>query len=391
MTDEHTEGGEHPGARDRSPALLAIGLSIIALLLGVVALIAAVRASRSLLPAALIEMGAEQLQEEKLRQEILNLQRQRSPWTWIPVALTVGIPAAGLVVTLWKNVEERKQQRLENQREHEAILRQQRHETMQRFDEQFASIVTNLGSEKPATQASSALSLLAFMKPEYAEYSNQILLVLLANLRVDHPPEVNKMLVWVFERVVRQQFSSGRDEDRELALRLSGARLDRIDLSGLDLTGVDLGFASLRGANLRDTILFRARGIEVVLDKARLSNANLREARLRGAHAEEAHFHDADLVSARLEEATLVKAEFQRAKLQEAHLDGATLKGGRFEEANVNNAYFLGAVFDRPALMSLSKAKSWRQANLDEKVRAALTRYSERGARASRSPGPRKR
>jgi uncharacterized protein YjbI with pentapeptide repeats len=246
---------------------------------------------------------------------------------------------------------------------------------LQVWEESFAAVALNLGSQSPAIQASAAVSILSFLRPEQRAFHDQVFLLVLANLKVKHEREVNKLLVRVFERAMRLQLEA-KTLDRSLLLDLANARLDTIDLSGVDLSGADIGFASLKYANLREANLQRTRGYEVDLGKAFLSGVNttLEEARLRKAGCVEAQFHDANLVSARLEEADLTKAEFQRARLQSAHLDEAVLKETRFEGADLNDAFLRGLrAVDDATLMSIARgAKNWRNAHFDAEVRERL-------------------
>jgi uncharacterized protein YjbI with pentapeptide repeats len=357
-------------------------------------------------------MTHEQLEDEKLRQEVLNLQQDRSvigdlgPW------ITAAVAVVGVLLTWLKQLADTRQQQRENARQQEAdrraskagrkeearqreldrqqqqaAMEQREAESQRRLQESFSTVAVNLGSNSPSIQASAAASILSFLRPEHSAFHEQVFLLVLANLKVDHDPEVNKLLVRVFERALRLQLQAGT-LDRSLALDLTRARLETVDLVGLDLSDADIAFANLRYGNLRGAKLRRLRGYDVHLEKASLSGAEtiLEEARLRKAHCAEAQFHDANLVSARLEEADLTGAEFQRARLQSAHLDETVLIGTRFEEADLNDAFLrrLRDV-DEAALRSLSRAKNWRGAHFDPEIRERLEGLSLSPAPAEQS------
>jgi len=360
-------------------------------------------------------MTRDQLELEKLRQEIENLRQQRSLIATVAPYLAAAVAISGAFLAWGAQIAERGRQRRSDadQRDKDRLQRQaaqqeearqrkrdrqleaaelaQREaETERRLDENFASVAANLGSPSAAIQASAAVSLLSFLRPGLEAYQRRVFLLVLANLKVDHTREVNKLLVRVFERAVRLQLRQMSPDERTLLMDLSDARLDTVDLSGLDLSESDLGFATLQYAKLRGASLFRVRGYHVHLEKASLSgrDTTLEEARLRKAHCLETHFHDANLTSARLEEADLTGAQFYRARLQSAHLDETTLRGTRFDEADLNDAFLrrLKEV-DEASLRSLSRAKNWRKAHFDPQVLERLELLSQ-GQPVSTSTDP---
>lgn len=348
--------------RLRSRMWLGLGL---AALMGLLLATAAGTASGQEKP--LEDMTPEELEAEKLRQEIRSLNQDRNPvLDFGPLIAAVGA-AGGVILIWWKQVNEIARQRAEDARQRnedrrvrEEAAREEARQRELRMKEDFASVATNLGADRPSLQASAAVSLLSFLDPEAAAFHHQVFLLVVANLKVEHDRQVNKLLVRVFERSLGLQLES-ETADRQLALDLVDAGLDTVDLSGLDLAEVDIAFASLRYANLRKTTLFRARGYEVNLEKALLSEAELGEARLQKAYCKDAYFHDAVLVSAHLKEADLTNADFRRAQLQQANLEEAVVKGAEFEEAGLNEARFLGAKgIDDITLRSLSRARNWR-------------------------------
>ena len=339
------------------------------------------------------------LEVEKLRQETVKLELENrsagSGWglllSYAPF-LTAIVAVAGLFATVWKQIstsaqqriQDRHEQALENQRRFDQRIKdrhEQALENQRRFDQNFTKVVENLGSASPALQASAAVSLATFLRPEYSRFHDQVYMVVLANLKIEHEQPVNDLLVNVFEQSIRLRLPSASQAARRYLLDLSRASLDRVDLSGLDLQEADLGYARMRGANLTGTNLFRCGGIAINLERARLTDANLEEARLREARCRGALFHRANLVSARLEEAQLIEAQFEDARLQGAHLQRAALQGARFWNADINDAFFADAMFDSAALKSIAKgAKNWRNAHFTAAVSEKLNAISDASA-----------
>jgi len=319
------------------------------------------------------DASQEELEKEKLREEIKTLQREGRWWSALLPMLPALVAAGGFWIAVLKYLDERKIQHRqdadrhrEEMRRHDEDRRQRADESRRRFDETFMRVVTSFGSENPSVQASTTVSLLTFLRPEYSEFHSQVFMFLLTNLKRDQDPEVRRLLTLAFEEAIRLQLASENPTDRQRARNLARVRLPRVDLSELDLTEADIAFANLKDANLRNAKLVRTRGIEVMLENASLTGANLDETRLRKAKCTDAHFHEAALRSARLEEADLTRAEFQRARMQSAHLDGATITGAKFEGADLNDTYFLGAKgLDHATLRSLSRAKNWDKAHFD--------------------------
>jgi len=340
-------------------------------------------------------VNQQRLQDEKLRQEIIRLQLENSKlggWgeLLLPYGtlLTVMVAVGGLIATFWKQINESSQQKEQDRQQRQRDIEQQernRHEqergrlqreeeNRQRLEEKFIAIVGRLGSHSPSVQASAAVSIMTFLKPENKEFHAQAFFILLANLKVLHNEAIqgnevlNRLLVAAFEKAIRTQAVIGEVKDQESEIDLSRCCLNRADLSNLDLSNADLAFSELRGANLTSSILFRARGIEVNMERSRLSRANLGEIRFRKAHFAGAQFHGSNLVAADLKEADLTNAQFQQAMLQSAHLDKANLTNARFEQASLSDAFFKGATLSASTLRSVLKAKNWREAHWDESV-----------------------
>lgn len=303
------------------------------------------------------------LQNLKLRQEIRELELKNdalSSWSGrygslITIVLALGTLGGTAIKTLSEYQKNREERRDENQR---------------RADERFAGTVEKLASDSglPAMMTA-ATSILIFLKPEYPHLHEQVFRVILAALKVDELPNpVKKILVHGFEKAMEVNLRSWKLD--AAGLDWAGAYFRRIRLNELDLSDVDVAFSDLSHSNLGKSNLYRAKGIGVHLENARLSGCNLQEARLRDACLANANLHEANLVSARLENADLAGARFNRAFLQDAHFDGANLRGACFVQANLRNTRFRGAQFDESALKTVLKAykETWKKAVFDEKT-----------------------
>ncbi len=320
----------------------------------------------------------EGLELEQLRQEVLKLQlentRGSSFWEILPsyaTLLTAIVAIGGVLVTIWRQMSENKRQRDEDSRQRERDRQQREIESKRMLDEKFNSIIENLGGENQSIRVSAAVSIMTFLKPEYKDYYEQVYLILLANLKIEQPPEVNRLLIEGFEEAIQRKVEAGY-EDEESGLDLTNTHLYRVNLNGLNLQYVDIAFADMRLARLINTNLYRVRGYKVNLENARCKNANFEEARMKGSNCNHTYFHEARLISARFEETSLVEAEFYQAQLQSAHFQDANLTGARFEKANLDDVYFNGAILDEVALRSIKKALNWQKAHFDEEVKAKL-------------------
>jgi uncharacterized protein YjbI with pentapeptide repeats len=320
----------------------------------------------------------EELQKEKLRQEIRKLQldneKLNNPWEVIlsySPFFTVLVAAMGILVTIWKQIYESSRQRKLDRDQREV-------DSMRRLDEKFTSIVTNLGSDSPPLQASAAVSVMTFLRPEYKAFYEQVFLILLANLKIKHNKVINKLLITAFSLAIRKYLEYAQENDKNVELDLSHSYLDRVDLSGLDINQADVAFAQLRSANLTNANLHRVRGMKAILDKARLSRANLYEARFRQAQFRDAQFHEANIGAADLKETDLRGAQFHQAKMQSAHLDNAKLIGARFEQANLDNTFFYGASLDDlQTLKSIINAQKWEKAHFDDEIKTKLEKLAK--------------
>ncbi len=366
----HEEHG-HPRVRGRFLTKTLVAALLVALALPSIGAAAAAGVQE-----APVDRVAQQLERQKLREEIRKLQLENrnergvrgffSSYSGsLTALLTVLVAIGGLMLTVRQQTRERVRQQDQDRQQRDRDREQRDVESSRHLDERFTSILTDLGATSEAVQAGAAISLLSFLRPEHAAYHRQIRLAALANLKVAHPPAVTRILTHVLEGAFRTA-----DALETVERDLSRAELERIDLSELDLTEADLAFANLRSANLNNAILTRARGFGVELENARLSGdkTDLEAARLREAKGAGALFHNARLVSAHFERAILPGAEFQGAQLQAAHFEGADLRGAKFERAILSDTRFVSreegkAQLDESALRSISRAIDWEKAH----------------------------
>ena len=342
-------------------------------------------------------MKGTDLSDEKLRQEILKISDERQQKYLNLLAsygsfITALVAVSGVIITIWRTSSEIARQRSLDRQQRQDEQDHQKAESLRRLHEKFALTVTALGAEQAAIRASAAVSLLSFLRPESSSLYEQVYWVLLANLKVKHDDEINRLLVRAFEKAVRLQLQQSLEENCPFEIPLAHTHLNYINLSDLNLSQtnllqktrdapsqVDLGFADLEYANLVSTRLQRTRGIEVNLRKARLSNTNLSEARLQHADLEKAILHGANLVAADLKHANLKGAQFQQAKLQSAHLSKTDLRGARFEQAYLGDTHFLelNPHPGKDVLKSILKARDWEKAHFSPAMENELFKMSE--------------
>ena len=321
-------------------------------------------------------LSGDPLAAEKIRREVVQLELANrlagSFWASVVAiapALTAALGIVGLFVAVRREQSERNERANKERAERDA-------EHQRQANESFRTTVQNLSADPVALRASAAVSLGTFLRQEYADYRDDVILVALAKAKkgMESDRVVRRLVVRALETGLRLRLADIPEEQRRYFIDFYDCDLGRIDLSGLDLHDADLGHAIMSHAILDGANLRRSQGIEVVLDNARIGGkANLSEARLQGADLTEAKLHDLIAVSIRLERATLVKAEFYRAQLQEAHFAKADLSGAMFQGADINNAFFETATLDEPALRSIAKgAKNWQKAHFDRADRLFL-------------------
>ena len=274
------------------------------------------------------------------------------------------------------------------------FLEDRRQQAEARREQNFASAMSALGSERREARAGATAALLSFTDDAGSVFNSQVFLLALAYLRLHRTTleerPINDLLVTVLERALPGFMKTRGDGSREARpLDLNHSFLRRIDLSGINLgTELDIGFADLTSASLIKTKMFRVRGFGATLDKACLTDACLVEGRLHEAWCLETDFDRAVMYSIKLRGAHLVGARFHQAHLQSAHFDGADLRGAVFKGADLNDAYFNGAIFDSVALETIQKAHNWRHAHFDPAIRKELGLVAEERMAAPTSASP---
>ena len=139
----------------------------------------------------------EALEIEKLKQEVFKIQLEnenlKSSWTKFlsNSAFFMAITALiGIFVTIWKQLAEtnRLKELDDAQRQRDSEQRQLDREQRERenerlIDQKFTSIIADLSAESEAIQASAAVLIITYLKPEYEILHDRIFAVLLANLK----------------------------------------------------------------------------------------------------------------------------------------------------------------------------------------------------------------
>ena len=329
--------------------------------------------------AAVGHSNREELELAKLRQEIARMQLENekldSGWsTAIGLApfFTSIVALFGVLITLSKHLSEQSRQRSLDRDHLEA-------DRIQRFNEKFTTVIENLGSQSVSIQASAAVSILTFLRPEYAEFHEQVFLLLVANLKVGHNDVIQGLLTKGFEKAVRLQAdkiasknNKIKEKDDKIVLDLSGCTLVYANLSKIDLGWADLRNSSLKYANIRDANLMRIRGDNANFEGTKGSGAKCEKTRFDRACFKDASLRAADLKWVHFKYANLTNCQFQQAHLQGAHLEHATLVGAHFEQADLNTAFFTGAELDETSKTSIVKAYNWRLAKFDPEMRKEL-------------------
>lgn len=381
---------------------------------------------------ALDAMDNSTLTNEKLREEILELRLQNRAqnfdiFSTYSSLLTSIVGFGGVIITLWatgqeilrqreqdyqqrvKEVNQRKEEIrqqlrlqakevLQRKNDAEAALAQRERENRRReaerrriLNEKLTDTIENLASDKPALQISAAVTLLGFLKPEFAPLHEQVYWVLVANLAIDNFDEkVRSFLIKAFEKSVRIQLAKAQAQNQFLEIPLTKAYLRNADLSELNLSQVSLQEdrhthpshleiqeAILDNVDFYRSQLQRVRAKGAHLNHASFTNADMTEAQLIRAKLEGAIFHNTNLIAANLTAANLKNAQFQSAKLQSVRFRGASLHGAKFEAANLNDTYFNGAKLDIKTIKSILNAENWNKAHFDDDVVAKLQEINQ--------------
>jgi uncharacterized protein YjbI with pentapeptide repeats len=315
----------------------------------------------------------EQLANEKTKLEIEKLHlendEKKDLITYLKNHITESVTSVvallGVFFTIWKLFQERKKDRI-----------QREIENLRSIDEKFNLMIANLGSQSKAIQVGAAVSIQSFLKDEYKNLHRQILLIVVANLKINHNKTVSDLLINALEKIIRIEIPVLRKENEQFVLDLTRAYLKNCDFTGYDLSCADFAFANMKHANLRSTNLFRAQGIETDFQKVKLTDAIMQEARFTDADFQFAHFHNTNLISAVLKSCELSGCQFYGASMQSAHLEDTTLMNVKFDNANINDAFFTNADFNTDTLKSILKTKeqSWKKAHFDKKIKDELCR-----------------
>jgi uncharacterized protein YjbI with pentapeptide repeats len=334
--------------------------------------------------------ATDELTQRKLKAEIAQLEHDNAIADgksgliarFAPLA-TILLSAGGLVLAIFKQGADQRAQRAKDlaeqraQRDKELVERQReredrRIEEAHRLEDRFAAILGQLGSGTPAVQAGAAASLVTYLQPDHSRFHHQARLAILTNLKLELAEPIRKLLALVYAK----SLESGEPVDH-FERDLSRAQLAETSLCDVTLCEADLAFANLRNAVLLGSDLFRARGLEVDLEGARLGAgaaraASLIEVRFQGAHCRGADFSGVRLINAHLQEADLREARFYGASLQAAHLERADLRGAHFQQADIADTYFLEATIDDAALRTLARTRNRDKAHFDPAVRVRL-------------------
>lgn len=310
----------------------------------------------------------DELTQAKLTEEVRKLRfetdRAASPLGVVLalapfVTVLVGVITLGAALT--KQVNERRDQRAEDQaaREKDRLEREERQvrERQERFDQQFLTAVAQIGAQEEGLQVAGAASLLRLQDTAAVPPQREILLYCAAQLRIGVGVRVQPILREVFVAALRQVLDpAGPTAPR--ALSLAGADLTGADLHGLDLRPIqlDLTDARLDRADLRASDLWMIKASGASFAGSTCTNTNFGQARLDRADFSSAVLDGARLTSAKLREADLSGARLRGAQLQSAHLEGSDLRRALFNRADVNDTYFTGAQLDGAALHSLGEA-----------------------------------
>lgn len=324
-------------------------------------------------PAATAAPQPSVLQQEKLIQEIRQLQisneNASSPWRNL-ILLAPTLAAAAAVLTFgvgWST------QRAQTRRQKDLDRIQQQADSTREFDTRFAEVVANLGSDSVSLQASAAAILPVYLNDRYAEFTNHIIRVTTANLRLPGNEVVRNLLVEVLGTALRLEYRDAEHMKTAADIDLADVYLRALDIRGVKMREkFTANRADLSFCRMDDSDLWKAHLGKATLSGASLRNVDLGQARLDGADLSHAVLHGCRANSASLRDIDGRYAMFQGAKLQAAHLDNADLRGARFDGANLNDCYFLGAQLDQGALQSILKSDRWRAAHFDQAIRDHL-------------------
>ncbi len=244
-----------------------------------------------------------ELQKEKLKQEIDQLQGEnsRSWWTSLSPFAAISIALATLIAAIIGFLQ---------------WYRNRKDEQKKQDEERFRAVAAALGDQQNEARIGAAIMLRTFVSKGYEQFHSQafdLACVYLHLREIDEskPEPIDAMrqaLITVFRESfpsVRKSLKKGGDsliyeEKLPLVLSTTGIQLDNAYLSFADLAEISLRDSYLRGAllyrtDLRNSILKRAKLRGANLSKAKLSGADLSwadlsETNLKGADPEVAEY-----------------------------------------------------------------------------------------------------
>jgi len=297
-------------------------------------------------------MPKDQLEQEKVRQEVIGRQIENESKGALPISLAGGLSAAvaglatvlGAILALRGYLDAREKELKAREKEEHDRLEAQRKDRQDRLGAALDETLTRLVAGEWRQRVVGAAGLLSFFTTDCADFYLQALAALVAAARIpDEEPAVRQGIRLAVERAVRT---------------VSPEVLAEVSWQGVRLPNVDLTGASLAGLDLRDAVLENARLSGATLDRADLTAAKLQGARLDGATLAKARLTYADLAGA-----TLAGAKLSGAALSDAKLLNLDLTGADF--ADIGSGW-RGVPWDA--------TRNWREAAFDAPVRAELDR-----------------
>lgn len=280
-------------------------------------------------------LQAQQLSNEKARQEVLSLriENERKKFFWNSLLAGLGPMMTAFVALLgaWLGLRN--------------YLDAREKERLDRAAGDFDGISEHLGSDQPLERAVGIAGLQHFFTPDKQDFHLRVLSVLVTASRLEASPEVLPDIRIAAERAVKNL-----PEEVLVQISWQRAKLQRVNFAGHKLRGIDLRDADLENADLTGCDLSGA-----LLINARLNGAKLDRSCLRGAN-----LTYVDLAGASLTGADLQGAVLNHSKIWHMDLKGADLRGAKFDSEQV----------------SWELINNWRHAIYEERLRERLfSRY----------------
>jgi uncharacterized protein YjbI with pentapeptide repeats len=274
------------------------------------------------------------LSKEKLIWDINKDQSDRF-WAWTSSGIII-VGLAGVVFSLAQYFIAQAEKRVERDKKDE---------------EEFHSLIRDLGSDKVIVKIDATITLRKFLRPGYEQFYKQIFDWMVINLRqqniMGQPAEptedFREELITTFKTsypgvLASLKPSIATTEFIPASLDASRVQLNGADLARSDLRGIGMPNASLSRASLAAAILSRSylNGSDFL--QADLTYSDLRDASLFGAN-----LSGASLRSVTLKRADLSRADLSGADLSQTDLSSAILFEANLQGVNLNNAYLVGA------------------------------------------------